>query len=123
MKPKYTALSSFGYAFQGIATAFKEGHNIQFQTIVGVVAIVLGFLLRISIGEWLAVIICIGAVISAECLNTAIEDCVDLASPDYHPTAKAAKDMAAGAVLVLSFAALAVGIIVFLPRILQLFGL
>lgn len=122
MKPKYTVVSSFGYAFSGIVQAYKEGHNIRIQTVLGTFAIALGLLFQISSGEWLAVLLCIGAVISGECVNTALEDCVDLACPGYDPVAKAAKDMAAGAVLVMSIISLIVAIIIFVPRILVLFG-
>lgn len=122
MKPKYSVGSSFGYAFTGIATAWRKGRNIRIQTAAGILAVVLGFVFGISGPEWCAVLICIGCVIGGECVNTAIEDAVDLACEDVHPLAKSAKDMAAGAVLVMAIASLCVGLVIFVPRILAAMG-
>ena len=113
-------IASFGYAFQGIATAFREGRNFKVQLGFAVLAVVLGIALRIEPVEWAAVVICIGVVLGGECVNTAIEAVVDLASPDYSELAKRAKDCAAGAVLICSFASVAVAAFVFLPRIVHL---
>ena len=123
MKPRYTVESSFRYAFEGIVATFKEGHNIRIQPAGGVLAIVLGLVFQISEVEWLAIFICCGLVLGGECINTAIEHTVDLAMPDRHPDAKAAKDQAAGAVLLFALGSLAVGIMIFLPKILALFGI
>ena len=76
-------------------------------------AVVLGLLLHISLGGWLAVILCIVLVFSAECLNTALESLVDLVSPGYHDLAKTAKDCAAAAVLVCAIGSLVVAAIVY----------
>ena len=122
MKPRYTVGSSFGYAFEGIIATFKEGHNIGIQTAGGILAIVLGLIFQISEAEWLAIFICCGLVLGGECFNTAIEHSVDLAMPDKHPDATAAKDQAAGAVLLFALGSLAVGIMIFLPKILALFA-
>lgn len=123
MKPRYTVSSSFKYAFDGIVATFKEGHNIRIQAAGGVLAIALGLIFQISQLEWLAVFICCGLVLGGECINTAIEHTVDLAMPDRHPDAKAAKDQAAGAVLLFAIASFAVGVAIFLPKILALLGL
>lgn len=122
MKPKYRVTHSFGFAFTGIGTAWKKGTNIRIQTCAGVLAVVLGLAFQISAPEWCAVVICIGAVIGGEAFNTALEDVVDLASPDIHPLAKSAKDMAAGGVLIMALASAVVGIIIFAPRVLNLLG-
>lgn len=122
MKPKYSVFRSFGFAFTGIGTAWKKGHNIRIQAAAAVIAVALGLAFQISVPEWAAIIICIGAVIGGETMNTAVEDLVDLASPDYHPLAKSSKDMAAGAVLVMAIASAVVGLVIFLPRILSLLG-
>jgi diacylglycerol kinase len=123
MKPSYTVTSSFRYAFEGIIATFKEGHNIRIQMAGGVLAVVLGLAFQISEVEWLAIFICCGLVLGGECINTAIEHTVDLAMPDKHPDAKAAKDQAAGAVLLFALGSLAVGVMIFLPKILALFGI
>lgn len=114
-------LESFGYAAQGIIAAFRDGRNFKVQVGFAVAAVALGALFGITAEEWLAVIICIGVVLGGECVNTSIEALVDIVQPEQHPSAKTAKDCAAGAVLVASICSLAVGTIVFLPRIFALF--
>lgn len=113
---------SFAYAFTGIANAAGE-RNFKIECAIGIVAIVLGLAFRISLAEWLAVIICIGLVLALEIVNTSLEAIVDLASPQLDERARRAKDCAAGAVLVASLAALAVGVMLFAPRILSMLGL
>ena len=81
------------------------------------VSAALGAWLDIDRGEWVAVVLCCALVISLECMNTAVEAVVDLASPDIHPLAKRAKDCAAGAVLISAVGAAVVGCVVFLPRL------
>lgn len=107
---------SFSYALEGVKAAAK-GRNFRFQLCVGVLAILLGILFRISAIEWLAVIFCIGAVLGGECINTAIEDVIDLSVKTFKPQAKHAKDVAAAGVLVMSGASLLIGVIIFAPRI------
>lgn len=120
MKPSYKLFKNFGYAFSGIAETFKTSFNVRIQSGFAVAAIVLGLFFQISYVEWLAIFTCMGLVIGGECINSAIENVVDLASPEIHPLAKSAKDMAAGGVLCFALGALAVGIMIFLPRILGL---
>lgn len=114
---------AFACAFGGIGHAFAEGRNFKIECAIGVLAIILGFVFSNSLAEWLAVIICIGLVLGAECANTALEALVDLVSPEYHDLARIAKDCAAGAVLILSIAALVVGIVLYAPPILALVGI
>ncbi len=83
-----------------------------------VVVVAAGFLCKLSAGEWMAIVAVIGMVWTAEGLNTAIEAVVDLVSPEYHPLAGRAKDVAAGAVLCAAIAAVVIGVIVFGPRLL-----
>ncbi|MEG0070459.1 MAG: diacylglycerol kinase family protein [Raoultibacter sp.] len=113
MKPVTSFIGSFRFACCGIATAFKEGRNIRIQVIIAVFVCVSGCILRLDVLSWVALLICIGTVLSAECFNTALEDLVDLVSPEYHPLAKSVKDMAAGAVLILSLVSCVVGILIF----------
>ena len=113
-------IKSFGFAFEGIAAAFRDGRNFKVQLCFAVLAIVLGIAFAIDPVEWTAIAICIGVVLGLECLNTAIEALVDLVSPGYNEKAKNAKDCAAGAVLLCSIASVAVAAFVFLPRILHL---
>ncbi|MBQ9020736.1 MAG: diacylglycerol kinase family protein [Eggerthellaceae bacterium] len=119
MKPsgeKTNFAESFAHAFDGIKAAAK-GRNFRIQAAVALVAIVLGLIFRVSAIEWLAIIFCIGAVLGAECINTAVEDMVDLSVKTFHPQAKRAKDVAAGGVLVFSAASLIIGMIIFIPKI------
>lgn len=110
-------IRSFGYALAGVAQTFREGRNFKVQLAFAVVAVVIGAVLRIEPHEWLAVVICMGCVLGGECLNTALEAVVDLASPDRHELAKRAKDCAAAGVLVCSIAAVVVEAIIVLPRL------
>jgi diacylglycerol kinase len=87
-----------------------------------VCAIALGAGLRIGAADWACVVIAIGLVLTAEALNTVVETLTDLCTSEFHPLAKIAKDVAAGAVLISSIAAVGVAVAVFLPRILRLEG-
>lgn len=111
---------SFNHAFRGIAVIFKTQHNAWVHAVVGVVVIVLGFWLHISHLEWGVLVLAITAVIAAEGFNTALEIDIDLTSPDEHPYARDTKDVAAGAVLLTVCGAVAVGLIIFLPKVVNL---
>ena len=111
-------ISSLEFALTGIFTAFKEEKNIRSHVLSAVAAIIAGFIFRISAAEWLFLLLSIFLVIAFEIMNSAVENVVDLAS-DYHFSmrAKNAKDMAAGAVLVVSGFAVVTGLIIFVPKI------
>lgn len=115
MSPKKFHVISFKYAFQGILAALKEEPNLKFHLLVGLLVVVMGFLLGVSQRDWLLIIILIGLVISVELTNTAIEAVVDAFVEEAHPGAKLAKDISAGAVLVVALSALIGGIIIFWP--------
>lgn len=115
-----TLLSSFRYAFEGIAYLFRTQRNAQIHAAVSFIIVLLGAAFQISRAEWLAIVLVIMIVLGAEGANTAIEAVVDLASPSYHPLAKIAKDVAAGTVLLAALGAVVVGVIIFLPRLLVL---
>ncbi len=106
---------SFRFAFEGILLASKE-RNMRFHLVSAVIVVIAGLWTRLSALEWLVLIITIALVIGLEMVNTAIEYVVDMASPDFHPMAKAAKDVAAGAVLVFAIASVIIGLIIFLPK-------
>lgn len=115
-------LESFGYALQGIAAILRRERNFKVMLAMGVLAVIAGFVLRIDAMSWVLVILMIGAVLAGEMINTAIEAVVDLASPQLHPLAKLAKDLGAGAMLVLSVAVAIGGLIVYGRAALALFG-
>lgn len=110
--------SSFEFAFTGILTAFKEERNMRKHAVSAILVLIAGLVFRISVVEWLFLLLSVTLVIAFEIVNSAIENVVDLAS-DYHFSmlAKNAKDMAAGAVLVVSGFALLTGLIIFVPKI------
>lgn len=127
MKEEYKKINkkklknSFKYAIEGIESAFKTEQNLKIHFIVMAIVIVLGILLKINYIEWAICFLLFGFVITAELLNTAIEVTVDLAMPQKNDKAKLAKDIAAGAVLVSSIIAILVGIVIFVPKIINLF--
>ena len=113
---------AFSCAWQGIGDSAKE-RNFRIELCFMILCIVFGFVFSISSVEWIVVILCFGLVLGGECFNTALEAVVDLASPQYHELARIAKDAAAGGVFLFSIASFVIGVIIFLPRILQLITL
>lgn len=113
---------SFGFAFAGVAYLLRTQRNFRIEVTFGVLALAAGVWLRLDRSEWVALFIMIALVLVLEAVNTAIENAVTLASPDLHPSAKVAKDVAAAAVLVAAVASLAVGSLLFVPRLLAMLG-
>jgi len=116
-------LNSFKFAFQGIDDLFRTQLNSRLHLLVSVIVIAAGFYFSIDRMEWVSIVLCITMVISLEALNTALEYLTNLVSPDYHPLAGRAKDAAAGAVLIAGLGAAIVGLLIFLPRLMGVFGL
>lgn len=110
-------MRSFKFAFEGLATEFKKGRNFRIQITCGIIAIILGVVLGLELSEWLSLILIITLVLILELINTSLEAIVDLVSPEIHPKAKLAKDVAAGAVLVGAIGSVVIGVIIFLPKI------
>ncbi|EKF50871.1 diacylglycerol kinase family protein [Lactococcus garvieae] len=111
-------ISSMEFAITGIWTAFKEERNMRKHAFSAVLALIFGIVFHIHEFEWLFLFLAIFLVFTAELLNSAIENVVDLAADyQFHLRAKRAKDMAAGAVLVISGFALLVAVFIFLPKI------
>ena len=117
MKPSF--FKSVSFAINGLKLAWHEKH-FKIHLIASVLSITLSFVLNVSMLEWVVILICIGAVISLEMINTAIEHLVDLVEPNYNPKAGAIKDLAAGAVLVFSMISALIGIMIFGKYILAL---
>ncbi|MFR9619946.1 MAG: diacylglycerol kinase family protein [Rikenellaceae bacterium] len=113
-------LASFGFAWQGIVALVRDEHNARIHLVAAVVASAMGFWLNISSMEWVAIVGCIGLVIAAEAMNSAVEAVCDRVSPEKHELIKKAKDCGAAAVLIVSISAAIVGSIVFIPRLLML---
>jgi diacylglycerol kinase len=113
---------SFSFAGQGVWHVIRTQRNMRVHLMAALAAIAVGLALRVGAADWACILAAIGLVLTAETLNTVVEAVVDLCTDEFHPLAKAAKDMAAGAVLISSAAAVGVGIAVFLPRLLKLPG-
>ncbi|MDQ0046585.1 undecaprenol kinase [Paenibacillus polymyxa] len=111
---------TFRYAAEGVVYALRTQVNMRIHVVVALLVIVAGLTLHISRLDWLFVCVAIAIVIVAELFNTAVESAVDLISPDIHPLAKAAKDTAAGAVLLAAVFAVIIGIFVFYRPMLTL---
>jgi diacylglycerol kinase len=120
-KSAWTAfVAGFGYAFAGLWYVLCTQRNARIHAAAAVLAVGVGMFLRISAVEFAVTFVAITAVFVAEIFNTAVEVCVDLASPQRHPLAKTAKDVAAGAVLVTAVLAVVIGLCVFGPHLLDL---
>ena len=111
---------SVGHALDGIEYAINNERNIKIEILMGIIASITGFILKISLLEWLVLVLLIGTILALELINTSIERSVDLVTKDYKELAKAAKDTAAGAVFIMSTFSIIIGIIIFLPKILIL---
>lgn len=108
---------SFSYAINGLRRSIKTELNFKIHLSAAVFVVVAGWCFDISTLEWLALVICIGSVLAAELINTAIEALVNLVSPDFNVKAGVVKDIAAAAVLVSAIMSLVVGLIIFVPKI------
>ena len=109
--------NSFKYAIQGITGIFRTEQNAWIHLLAAIAVVILGFIYKISHGEWIAISIVIGLVFAAELFNTAIEILVNKISPEHDPKMGMVKDLAAGAVLITAIVALIAGLIIFIPKI------
>ena len=123
MRTKYkdkTFLKGVSYCLEGIAYTFKDEKNFRIEVVLGILAVIASFILKISIIEWIIVVFLITMVLVLELINTAFESMVDLYTQDYNKIAKATKDVIAGAVLVTCLFSSVIGILIFVPKILEL---
>ncbi len=111
---------SFGFAFAGIAHAFKENRNIRIHAVVAALVLIASFILGLTKFEKIIIVLAVVLVIASEMINTAIEEMVDLITNEHKEEAKRAKDVAAGMVFVASIGALIIGIAIFAPYIIKL---
>lgn len=112
-------IEAMRYAFDGVVYALRTQRNLRIELAFAVLALVLCAVLAVTRVELFIVLVLIGVVLSAEMLNTSLEAIVDLVSPERHSLAKAAKDSAAGAVLILAATSVVVGAMMFWPRIVE----
>ena len=110
-------VASFGHAGRGVWSALRSEVHLRFHAVATAVVLGLGCYYHLGRLEWALITLAVAGVWTAELLNTAIEALTDLASPDFHPLAGKAKDVAAGAVLLAAAGAAAVGALVFGPHL------
>lgn len=114
--------ASVRFALAGLRHAVLAERNVQIHVALTVVAVAVGWWLGLAPSEWAVLALTIGLVLVAELANTAIERLVDLVAPDRHPLAGAAKDVAAGAVLVSAGVAVVVALLLFGPKVVAWLG-
>nr|WP_317283770.1 diacylglycerol kinase family protein [uncultured Sellimonas sp.] len=112
---------SFGYAFEGIWTGMKKERNMKIHCCAAAMVVIAGLVVKLTVMEWCICLILCGLVMSLELVNTAVEAAVDLVTEERKPLAKLAKDTAAGAVLISAIIAAIVGLLIFVPHILEWF--
>lgn len=115
-------IRSFGYAFEGIAELFRNTQNARIHACVTIIVIAAGIWLQPSAMEWCLLSLCIGGVLAAEAINSSIESLADKVSPEKDPLIKKSKDLAAGGVLLMTFAAVATGLVIFIPLLIRKIG-
>lgn len=111
--------NSFGFAWQGLKALFRTEHNAWIHGGLTVAVVVLSFLLPVTPTEAAILLLTMAFVWSAEIFNTALEKAMDFISAERHPQIKLVKDLAAAAVLVSAIAALLIGLLIFLPKLLH----
>ena len=104
----------------GITYTVSHERNFRIELAVACLVTFLSYFLKVSVVEWCILLLTISLVLVLEMVNTAIERTVDLVTKDYYELAKNAKDVAAGAVLVASMFSVVLGILIFLPKIINL---
>src|SRR5690606_38087264 len=113
-------LKSFQYALEGMKTMLTEEPNAKIHSLITLVVVFAGLFFQISRWEWVAVVLCTGWVFSMELVNTSIERMANFVSPQFHEAIKRIKDLAAAAGLMSAIGSVITGVIIFLPKILEL---
>jgi diacylglycerol kinase len=109
--------ASYRYAFHGIRLAFYHEHNMRIHVVAGLAVVLVNYLLEISRTDWLVTLMLIGLVCMAEVFNTAIEKLSDRVTKEHDPLIGQVKDMAAGAVTIICFFAVACALIIYWPYV------
>ena len=112
---------AFKNAINGIKYVFKNEHNYRIQTFFSILAIVVGIILKINYIEFAIIFITIGVVFLAEFVNSVVETIVDMYTEEYNERAKIAKDVAAGTAMLMAMCSVIIGILIYLPKIIELF--
>lgn len=114
-------IDSFKHAFDGLIYSFKSTKNLIIDTVIALIVVIAGFIFKVNLTEWAILLICIALVMSLEMVNTAVEEAVNLAMPNIHPIAKISKDVSAGAVLFSAIISAVIGLLIFIPKFIELF--
>lgn len=119
---KKRLINSFKYAIEGLRSTIIREQNMTIHVFIATIIFIVGLFFNLSLNEWMLLALVSGLVMATELINTSIEAVVDLVQPTEHPLAKVAKDTAAAAVLVFAVVAIIMGIFIFLPKIVGLWG-
>ncbi|NNT71555.1 diacylglycerol kinase family protein [Flavobacterium sp. IMCC34852] len=111
-------LKSVGYAFKGAIKLITTEHSVMVQFSLAIIMIIAGFYFEIDRYEWMMQMLAFGLVLGIESLNTAVEKIADFVHPEFHDRIGFIKDIAAGAVLFAALAAIAVGLLIYVPKFL-----
>ena len=109
-------LKSVGFAVKGAFKLITTEHSVMVQSSLAVLMIIAGFYFKIDRYEWMMQILASGLVLGIESLNTAVEKVADFVHPEYHERIGFIKDIAAGAVMFAALAAIAVGLLIYVPK-------
>ncbi|MEP6844533.1 MAG: diacylglycerol kinase family protein [Panacibacter sp.] len=120
MKKEQGLVKAFYNAWKGIQHFFLYDSNGRIHLGAALATVMAGFILHVTIIEWIALLLCIAAVIAIEMINAAIEKLCDVVHKDFHPTIKIVKDISAGTVLCVSFISAVIGVIIFIPKMIEL---
>src|SRR5437868_37572 len=110
-------MNSIKYAWQGIRYCSISEKNFRIQLVIGLIVFFTGIIFKISATEWLAILVCLALVLGLEMINTTIEKLSNIITVSIHPEIKKVKDIAAGAVCLVSIISFVIGCIIFLPKI------
>ncbi|WKN45026.1 diacylglycerol kinase family protein [Tunicatimonas pelagia] len=114
-------IKSFHHAFSGLQALFREEHNARVHLAITLLVIILGAFFSVSATEWIVIVLTVGFVFVTEILNTAVEHIADFISPQRDDRIKRIKDLGAAAVLLSAITAVVIGVIIFLPKLGELF--
>lgn len=124
-KSKYKGINriihSTKYSIDGLLYAYKNEKSLILHGVLSIVAIILGFLLKISINQWSVLLISLGVILTIELLNTAIEAIVDMVTLEYKELAKIAKDCGSAATFIATIIGIIIALVIFVPKIILLF--
>jgi diacylglycerol kinase (ATP) len=113
-------LQSFRFALNGLRSLLKYEHNSRIHSIAAIAVIILGLLMKIDLTEWSLLIIVMGMVFITELLNSSLESLADSLKPEWNDLIGRAKDYSAAAVLIAAIISMVVGVIIFVPKLLNL---